>query len=197
MTEITPTLLQSVQKDFANSIKDMLKDNVLEDSSGISKLKNYYKSYKKGKTNLISSILQDIVTELMNHVPLEFLTISIEEIKIEANDQKKSGSFKVHIEKPMIAFVSFKARINGIPSPASKLRIEIKPEGDFSVELDVTEKKFFLNNFDGKIKASVLSIPFMRLKEPILLKEKKYSIDFRNVESKSKEFSFYQKTPVL
>lgn len=190
MIEITQTLLNPIQKEFSNSIKEMLNNTSLEDSSGISKLKGYYQSYKKEKTNLLSSVLQDIVEELMNYVPSEFLSISIDEIKIETNDQKNLGSFKVHVEKSMIAFVSFKVKINGIPSPANKLRIEIKPEGDFSVQINATEKKFWLNTFNGKIKASILSIPFMRLKEPIILKEKECSIDFTKISNKSKCFSF-------
>ena len=190
MTEITTSLLKPTTKNFSNSIKEILNDNSEEESSGISKLKDYYQSYKKGETNLFSSILQDIVNELMNYVPSEFLTISIEEIEMEANNQKKSGSFKVRMEKSMTAFVSFNIKINGIPIPASKLRIEIKPEGVFSVEINATEKKFFLNTFDGKIIASILDIPFMRLKEPITLKEKECSIDFTKISNESKCFSF-------
>jgi hypothetical protein len=190
MTEHTQTLLKPMQKDFLNSIQDILNDSSLEDSTGILKLKEYYASYKKGETNPMSSILQDIVTELMNHVPSEFLTMSIDEIEIKLTGQKKSGSFKVHVEKSIIAFISFKVKVDRIPSPASKLRIEIKPEGDFTVELNATEKKFCIDTFDGKISASILSIPFMKLKDPIVLKERKYSVDFTEINDKSKYFNF-------
>lgn len=190
MIEITPILLKSVQKEFSNSIHNALRNISLEESSGILKLKGHYQSYKKGKTQLFSLILQDVVRELMNHVPLEFLTVSIEEIKLESNNQKKSGSFKIHIEKSLIAFVSFKIKINEIPSPASKLRIEVKPEGSFSVDINATEREICLNTFDGKINTSILSIPFMKLKEPIILQEKECSIDFTGISNKSKCFSF-------
>jgi len=190
LTEITQSLLKPITKDFSNSINEMLKDNSLEESPGISKLKGYYQSYKKGKTELFSSILQDIVNELMNHVPSEFLTISIEEIKTEANNEKKSGSFKIRIEKSMTVFVSFNVKINGVSIPESKLRIEIKPEGIFSVEINATERKIFLNTFDGKITSSILDIPFMKLKESIILKEKECSIDFTKISNELKCFSF-------
>ena len=94
MTEITTSLLKPTTKNFSNSIKEILNDNSVEESSGISKLKDYYQSYKKGETNLFSSILQDIVNELMNYVPSEFLTISIEEIEMEANNQKNQVPLK-------------------------------------------------------------------------------------------------------
>ena len=183
MTEYTKTILKSIQNEMSSSLTQMLEESSFEESRGMAKLIQYYKSQRE-KDGLVSDVVDDIVNELMGYLPVQFLSVSIDDIEIKT--ENKSGTFNIHLEKAIVAFVKFKVFVNEAPLPATKLRIEIKPAGVFNVKVHVQEnkRKICLNSFRGTLSSSILSLPFMRLKEPIVLAKKELAIDFSKLSGK-------------
>lgn len=198
MTKYASVILENTQQVMSKIFSDMLEENTaFEESEGLTKLTGYYQSWKKTSTTSLSDIINDIVNKLIEYVPSEFLSISIDKIQVNAKGKKRSGTFKVHLEKSFVAYIAFEINVDGVNLPEQKLRIEIKPEGNFSFFVKRQDKIVSLSAFNGTLSTSIVDIPFMKLKEPILLQEKRCDIDFSSIDNESKCFGFWANINVI
>lgn len=148
-----------------------LETNLQNQSENFKELANWYKKAQKGKDNLFSEIVNDIVGKLLEKLPQHYIKLAIENIDINTDEKKPNVKFDTTYQlEPIKPFVEFKIRVGGKQVHSERVTFEINSSGGFKemeIKMDKEEKrKFCLGKMEADLQVLLVKLPFVTLDEP-------------------------------
>jgi len=160
-----------VRNEMDKGFSGELDTNLQNQSENFKELANWYKKAQKGKDNLFSEIVNDIVGKLLEKLPQHYIKLAIENIDINTDEKKPNVKFDTTYQlEPIKPFVEFKIRVGGKQVHSERVTFEINSSGGFKemeIKMDKEEKrKFCLGKMEADLQVLLVKLPFVTLDEP-------------------------------
>ena len=150
-------------------------------SNELQTLARWYQKARIGRDNVLSSIAQDIVSNLLSNLPQKFVQASINNIRIKTTDKQPGVKFDVDFQlDPIKPYVEFEISVNGGLVYSERVSFEVNSScsfKDIEIKLEDSEKKICLGKLEGNLQIMISRIPFVRLDNPKEILNKNIDVD--------------------
>jgi len=148
---------------FTESIFDSTSQ--LEHLEGIHELTSWYKKIEQDD-NILEKILEKIVNETMKYLPQQYVSICVDNIKINSKNKKQNVKFDINFQlKPIRSYVEFMISVNKVRNKAGRIVFETNSSCTIK-DLEIFSKKgkelrICLGIISGTIQISIIEIPII------------------------------------
>ena len=179
LNKISLKVRDSFESLFTESIFDFASQ--LEHLEGMHELTSWYKKIEQDD-DILEKILEKIVNETMKYLPQQYVSLCVDNIKINSKDKKQNVKFDINFQlKPIRSYVEFIISVNKIRNKAGRIVFETNSSCTIK-GLEIFSKKekelrICLGIISGTIQILIIEIPFMKIDNPIEICTKDIEID--------------------
>ena len=181
LNEIVIKIKQNLKPVFTELFSEL--NHTFENLDGIKELISWYKKIQNEDNNNREKIIEDIINECMKHLPQEYGSLCIENIKVKSQDKKQHIKFDINFQlEPIKSYVEFAINVNKIRKKTGRIVFETNSNVtirnlEIVSGIEKKSKEVSMGILSGVIQISIIEIPFMKLNESIELGTKEIEID--------------------
>ena len=178
--EIAINIKQNLEPVFTELFSEL--NHTFENLDGIKELMSWYEKIQNENNNR-EKIIEEIINECMKHLPQEYGSLCIENIKVKSQDKKQHIKFDINFQlEPIKSYVEFAINVNKIRKKTGRIVFETNSNVTIkNLEIvsgrEKKSKEVSMGILSGVIQISIIEIPFMKLNESIELGTKEIEID--------------------